>query len=43
MAIFVDPTYTVTLIGISRIKSMFFGAPPVSAFWTGGNEAGCGD
>jgi hypothetical protein len=32
MAIFVDPTYTVTLIGISRIKSMFFGAPPVSAF-----------
>lgn len=22
---------------------MFFGAPPVSACWTGGNAAGCGD
>src|SRR6476646_8784373 len=43
MAIFVDPTYTETLIGISRMKSMFFGAPPASVLWTGGNEAGCGD
>jgi hypothetical protein len=43
MAIFVDPTYTATLMGISRIKSIFLEVPPVSALWTDGNEAGCGD